>query len=147
MTPIEGTYCRKDGSCVVIAGNTITTSAGESPLPAADDGTSVTYNLHTANMGGAGYPEMPLPIDLCADDTDNIKCQAVDDGRTQAVLSYVMPGTDIEEHYSHYQDDPVDHSDLPTGDKPYLWFSAINRKSTGFQRTSLLSNNSVFYKQ
>lgn len=147
MTPIEGTYCRKDGSCVVIAGNTITTSAGESPLPAADDGTSVTYNLHTANMGGAGYPEMPLPIDLCADDTDNIKCQAVDDGRTQAVIQYIMPGTDIEEWFSHFQEDPVDHSDLPTGDKPYLWFSAINRKSTGFQRTSLLSNNSVFYKQ
>ena len=47
MTPIEGTYCRKDGSCVVIAGNSIAPSAGESPLPAADDGTSVTYNLHT----------------------------------------------------------------------------------------------------
>ncbi len=28
MTPIEGTYCRKDGSCVVIAGNSIAPSAG-----------------------------------------------------------------------------------------------------------------------
>lgn len=147
MTPIEGTYCRRDGSCVVIAGNTITTSVGESPLPAADDGTSATYNLHAVNFGGIGDPYSLVPIELCADDMDSINCQPVGDGRTQVVLSYVMPGTDIEEHYSHYQDDPVDHSALPTGDKPYLWFSQINRQSMQYRQIDLLSDNSVFYKQ
>ncbi len=148
MTPIEGTYCRKDGSCVVIAGNSIAPSAGESPLPAADNGTPVAYNLHTGNMGGVGYPSVLVPLYLCASDVDDgARCQMMDDGRTQASLDYVMPGTDIEEWFSRFQEDPVDHSDLPTGDKPYLWFSGINLKSMGWQQTDLLSNNSVFYKQ
>lgn len=153
MTPIEGTYCRKDGSCVVIAGNSIAPSAGESPLPAADDGTSVTYNLHTANMGGSnmvdGDPQEIRPFDLCASDVnDGYRCQiAVDGSKTVVFILYAVPGTDIEEYYSYFQVDSVDHSNLPAGNKPYLWFSTINHKSMGWQQTDLLSDNSVFYKQ
>ena len=148
MTPIEGTYCRKDGSCVVIAGNSIAPSAGESPLPAADDGTPVAYNLHTGNMGGAGYPSVLVPLYLCASDVDDgARCQMMNDGRTQVEFDYVMPGTDIEEYCSHFQVDSVDYSNLPAGDKPYLWVSGINLKSMGWQQTDLLSDDSVFYKQ
>ena len=41
----------------------------------------------------------------------------------------------------------MDYSNLPAGDKPYLWVSGINLKSMGWQQTDLLSDDSVFYKQ